>query len=178
MATVTGGDKLQAELQRMVGEVTTAQSVKVGFLANATYPDGTPVAMVAAIQNWGAPRAGIPPRPFFSNMIVAKQAEWGPATGALLVANNYNAARTLAQVGEAISGQLREGIINTNDPPLSQVTLMIRKMKSEGATITRKSLKVARQRLDAGESVAGVSTKTLIETSNMINSVAYEVTGT
>lgn len=175
---VKGGNKFEAELQRMVGAVASAESVKVGFLEGATYPDGTSVAMVAAIQNWGAPAAGIPPRPFFTNMIAAKSPEWGPATGALLVANGYDAARTLAMVGEAVAGQLRDSIVATNDPPLSPVTLMIRKMKSEGATITRASLGVARGRLAAGESVAGVPTKPLISWpggGHMLNSVDYEV---
>jgi hypothetical protein len=129
--------------------VQSATAVKVGFLSGSSYSNSVSVALVAAIQNWGAPRAGIPPRPFFSNMVAAKQAEWGPAAGALLVANNYNAARTLAQVGEAISGQLRQSIIDTNTPELAP------------ATIKRKGF-----------------AKPLISTSNMINSVAYEVTGT
>lgn len=120
---IRGGDKFQKELQRMAGAVRSADYVKVGFLAGATYPDGTPVAMVAAIQNWGAPRANIPPRPFFSNMIERKSPEWGPATGALLVANDYDAAKTLEQVGQAIAGQLRQSIIDTNDPALAPSTI-------------------------------------------------------
>lgn len=143
---IKGGDKLEAELQRMAGAVTSAETVKVGFLAGATYPNGTPVAMIAAIQNWGAPRAGIPPRPFFSNMIAAKSPEWGPATGALLVANDYDAAKTLAQVGEAVSGQLRQSIIDTNAPPLAAST-------------------VARKGFD----------KPLVDTGVMLNSIDYEV---
>lgn len=143
---IKGGDKLEAELQRMAGAVTSAETVKVGFLAGATYPNGTPVAMIAAIQNWGAPRAGIPPRPFFSNMIAAKSPEWGPATGALLIANDYDAAKTLAQVGEAVSGQLRQSIIDTNAPPLAAST-------------------VARKGFD----------KPLVDTGVMLNSIDYEV---
>ena len=146
--TVRGGDKLAAELQRMAGAVNSAERVKVGFLAGATYPDGTPVAMIAAIHNWGAPRAGIPPRPFFSNMIGKKQQEWGPATGNLLVANQYDALKTLQMVGEAVAGQLRQEIVDTNDPPLAQ------------STIDRKGF-----------------SKPLVDTGHMLNSVDYEVTG-
>jgi hypothetical protein len=146
MASLKGGDKFSAALQRIAGKATSAETVKVGFLSSATYPNGTPVALVAAIQNWGAPRAGIPPRPFFSNMIAKKSPEWGPATGKLLIENDYDAAKTLAQVGEAVSGQLRQSIIDTNEPPLAP------------ATIRRKGF-----------------SKALVDSGHMLNSVGYEV---
>jgi hypothetical protein len=146
MATVTGGEKLQAKLQAMAGAVTSAESVKVGFLAGAIYPNGTPVALVAAIQEFGAPRAGIPPRPFFRNMIAAKSPEWGPATAALLIANDYDAAKTLKQVGEAVAGQLRQSIVDLVDPPLAPITI-----RAKGFS------------------------KPLIDTGHMLNSVDYEV---
>jgi hypothetical protein len=48
-----GGDKLQAHLDRILERVRSAQQVRIGFLENATYPDGTKVAMVAAVQEFG-----------------------------------------------------------------------------------------------------------------------------
>lgn len=48
-----GGDKLQAHLDRILERVKSAQAVRVGFLEGATYPDGTPVAMIAAVQEFG-----------------------------------------------------------------------------------------------------------------------------
>jgi len=41
------------------------QSVEVGFFEDAAYDDGTPVAHVAAIQEFGYAEGGIPERPFF-----------------------------------------------------------------------------------------------------------------
>ncbi len=137
--TVRGGDKLSAELQRITRMATNAKEVRVGFLAEATYPDGKPVAMIAAIHNWGK-------WPFFSNMIRQKSPEWGPATGALLKANDYDAAKTLAQVGEAVVGQLRQSIVDTNEPPLAE------------STIRRKGFD-----------------KVLVETGHLLNSADYEV---
>jgi hypothetical protein len=142
MASVRGGDKFSAKLQEMAGAVNSAQSVKVGFLAGATYPDGKPVALIAAIHNWGK-------WPFFTNMIREKQHEWGPATGALLVANGYDAAKTLALVGEAVAGQLRQEIVDTNAP------------SNAPSTIRRKGFD-----------------KPLVETSHLLNSIDYEVKGT
>jgi hypothetical protein len=47
MVTVTGGDRFREKLQGIARQITNASAVKVGFLAESTYPDGTPVAMVA-----------------------------------------------------------------------------------------------------------------------------------
>ena len=76
MATMQGGKDLEAKLRALAQKVASPATLRVGFLEGATYPDGKPVAMIAAIQDFGAPRAGIPPRPFFRNMIAAKKGEW------------------------------------------------------------------------------------------------------
>jgi len=170
-----GGEKLKALLQDIAQKVDHVPTLRVGFLENATYPNGMPVAAVAAIQEFGAPRAGIPPRPFFRNMIADKEAEWPKAIGQLIKDNNYDIDRAFDLAGFAIEGQLRQSIIDTNEPPLSPVTLMIRKMKTEGATITKSSLAIARARLASGESVSGVPTKPLVETGHMLNSVDHQV---
>jgi len=59
MATIRGGDKFEAVLRDIADKLRDGGSVRVGFLENATYPDGKPVAMIAAIQEFGAPAAGI-----------------------------------------------------------------------------------------------------------------------
>jgi len=148
MAThyIQGGEKLQARLAEIGRNANKAATVKVGFLENATYPDGTFVAMIAAIQEFGAPSKGIPPRPYFRHMIAAKSNEWPDAIANLLVVNNYDAALTLAQAGDAVAGQLRQSIIDTNEPPLKP------------ATIARKG-----------------SAKPLVDTGHLLNSIDYDV---
>jgi len=146
MATFSGGDLLEAKLREIAADLGTGGSVRIGFLENATYPDGKPVAMIAMIQDGGAPAAGIPPRPFFRNMIANKRDEWPGAIAGLLVKNDYDVGKTLGQTGAAIAGQLRQSIIDTNAPPLA------------ASTIARKG-----------------HAKPLIDTSHMINSVDFEV---
>lgn len=146
MVEVTGGERLERTLSDIARLASNAKEVRVGFLADATYPDGKPVALIAAIQNWGAPSRGIPPRPFFSDMIQKRQHEWGPAIGNLLVNNGYDALRTLQLTGEAVAGQLRTSIVETNDPPLAP------------STIRRKGF-----------------SKPLVDSGHMLNSVDYEV---
>lgn len=49
---------------------------KVGWLESATYPDGTPVAYVATIHEFGAPSQGIPPRPFMRPAVQDHGQQW------------------------------------------------------------------------------------------------------
>ena len=112
-------------------------------------PDGKPVAMIAAIQDFGAPSRGIPPRPFFRNMVRDKKGEWPKAIAGLLKANDYDAVKVLGITGEAIGGQLRQSIIDTNSPALAP------------STVKRKGF-----------------SKPLIDTSVMINSIGHEVKAT
>lgn len=172
---ITGGEKLEKALADIARKLSNGATVRVGFLEKATYPDGTPVAAVAAIQEFGAPRAGIPPRPFFRNMIADKSGEWPEGVKGALQAANYDSEKALGIVGAAIAGQLRQSIVDTNTPPLSPVTLMLRKMRSEGITITKGSLKIARERLASGESVGGVASKPLVDTGFMLGSIDFEV---
>lgn len=172
-----GGNKLKVTLEKISLAAKRAGTLRVGFLSKAKYPDGTPVAMIAAIQEYGAPRVGIPPRPFFRNMVTKKKGEWPGAIAKLLKANDYDARQTLMQAGDAIRGQLQQSIVDTMAPPLSPVTLMLRKMKHQtpGLVVNRTVVEQARARVAAGESTAGVSTKPLVETGHLLNSVDFEV---
>lgn len=49
----TGGDKLDRALKDLARKVSKPRTLNVGFLEGATYPDGTPVAYIAAIQEYG-----------------------------------------------------------------------------------------------------------------------------
>lgn len=177
MVKISGGAKLEAALNKIAKNVSKAAKVDVGFLAGSTYADGTSVPMVAAIQEFGAPKAGIPPRPFFRTMIASKSPEWPKAIGDLLTANDFDAAKTLDQAGTAIEGQLKESIENTFDPPLSPVTLMLRKMRADNPdlVINKTVVAEARAKVAAGESSAGVSTKPLVDSGHLLASVAHEV---
>jgi|WetSurMetagenome_2_1015567.scaffolds.fasta_scaffold00813_7 hypothetical protein len=147
MAAFRGFDHAAIKIGELAEKLKSKEPVvRVGFLENAVYPDGTPVAMIAAIQDGGAPGAGIPPRPFFRNMIAAKKGEWPAAIAGLLKDNNYDAVRTLDQTGAAIAGQLRQSITEFNSVPLKPSTI-----KAKGFD------------------------KQLIDTGFMLNSVDFEV---
>jgi hypothetical protein len=140
MALIHGGDKLRNALVKLTRNVSNGATLHVGFLSGATYPvrssrgrkgrkrgasKSAPisVAMVAAIQEFGAPSRNIPPRPFFRNMVKNKSKEWPGAIAKLLKANNYDAKRTLELAGQAIAGQLRQSIKDISSPPLKPATV-------------------------------------------------------
>jgi len=49
----SGGDALKAKLEEIAKKVGKVDTVNVGFLEGATYPDGTPIAMIAAVNEFG-----------------------------------------------------------------------------------------------------------------------------
>ena len=124
---LNGGQKLLAKLRDIEAKAKKKQSVKVGFLSKATYPNGTKVAYVAAIQNYGAPAAGIPPRPFFTQMLNDRSSKWGDTMGKLIKKNNYNVKLTLEMMGIGIRDQLIQYIDNTRSPADSMVTNLLKR---------------------------------------------------
>jgi hypothetical protein len=64
---VAMADKVMDALNAIASNVESLQ-VKAGFIDGATYPDGTPVAMVAAVDEWRSSQKPAT-RPFFRNAI-------------------------------------------------------------------------------------------------------------
>lgn len=157
---LSGGTRMLAKLRQIMTRMGGSAEVRVGFLEGATYPDGTSVAMVAAMNEFGAPSRGQPPRPFFRRMIAAKKDEWGPALGIQLRKTNYNQNAALELVGTGIEGQLRQSIVDLTDPALAKSTIAA---KSRGGT-------------GALHGTMGPA-KPLVDTGYMLSRVDHEVVG-
>jgi hypothetical protein len=123
MATIKGGSKLDSALTEIAAKISRPATLKVGFLSGASYPDGTSVALVAAVQEFGAPSRGIPSRPFFRNMIAAKSPGWPAAVAVNLKAKNYDVDATLRIVGTGIKEQLQDSIRTFEGAPLAPATV-------------------------------------------------------
>lgn len=178
MAKITGGDKIGPALQKIAKRLAKAHTLEVGFLESAVYPDGTSVAMVAAIQEYGAPGAGIPPRPFFRTMIAARQSEWAPRLTAALKANGGDAEVALGLLGQTIKEELQASIMATDSPPLSPVTLLLRqRFWSNPGDITFADVQRARADIARGvvPTVAAGQTHPLMQTHHLIDSVTETV---
>jgi hypothetical protein len=183
--TISGGGRLRARLDEIARSLGTAKKVDVGYMAGAkmigdAYPDHPPVAMVAAIQNFGAPGASIPPRPFFTNMVRDNKGDWPESLAEALAVQDYDASRALDTMGQMIGEQLQDSVRETYTPALSPVTVMLRGMRSVGGPnfrVTGATVGEAAQRVADGKTNYGASTKPLIDTpaANLLNAVTHTV---
>jgi hypothetical protein len=173
MAEVSGGEKLAEALKQIKDKIRSGAEVRVGFLENATYPDGTKVATVAALNNFGAPEAGIPARPFFSKMIARQSPDWGERFADVLVASNYDAETALALMGDGIAGQLRQEIVETDSPANSPVTNLLKQRFPTRDGMEFEDVLQARADVAAGESAP--PGKPLSWSGHMLASVDREV---
>lgn len=176
MASFEGGNKLEAALAEIAKNASAA--VNVGFLAGATYPDGTPVAQVAFWFNFGhGGRFPAPPRPFFQSMVNEHSSGWAVRLGRALEHYECDGEKALAAMGELMAGQLRDSLINLAGPELSPTTLMLRKkFWSNPQDIRLSDVLQAQQDVAAGEAGAGgTHAKPGIWTGHMLRSIDYEV---
>jgi hypothetical protein len=125
MASITGGEKLNTYLADLAKKVATPATLEVGFPeGGTTYPDGTNVSTVAFWNEFGTSKA--PARPFFRNMVAKNADSWGPQVAAALKATDYDPTKALGMVGQVIEGELAQSIVDTNDPPNSPVTNLLK----------------------------------------------------
>ena len=131
--------------------------VKTGFFETDLYPDGTPVAYIAAIQEFGHAGGNIPSRPFFRNAVKAREGVWIQAMRKLVLAateGRLTGEQALNQMGLMQAGDVKDSINDGQYDPLKQSTLDAKQRKKR---------------------TAGVSDKPLIDTGRMLQSVKYVV---
>jgi hypothetical protein len=182
-AKVTGGKRAIKVLQHIGQNVRKGKFVKVGHLEardsghRATYPEtDVPIAQVAAWQEFGTITA--PARPTFQPMIDKNQASWGPKMAVALKMYDYDTQKALDLMGLTMADELVESIVETAQTPLSEVTLMIRKMKDNDSSlrVTGRTVAEARARVAAGEKGAtGTRAKPLMDTGVLQRNPAWKV---
>lgn len=141
-------------LRQMMKDVASKR-LAVGWFDTAKYPDGTPVAAVAARNEFGDPP--VPPRPFMRPAMAENKAEWAD-----LIRKGFKASidgkatveQVYGQVGMRAAGQVSSQIASVFIPPLSTSTIAARQAKRK---------------------TPGVSTKPLVDTGLMIQSVSSKV---
>lgn len=101
---------------------------KVGWFENATYPDGTMVAYIATIHEFGYAAGGIPARPFMRPAVVTYGPSWMDllAQGAkAAVMGNADPRNVLEMVAMRAAGDVAKMI--TALPPLTNLRTIGRK---------------------------------------------------
>lgn len=176
MVGLSGGDKI-AKILKQIGD-SAKGGLTVGFLAGATYPDGTPVAQVAFWNEFGhGGNFPAPPRPFFRKMIADESPGWAAKIARGLKYYNYDGNKVLKAMGEDIKGALQQSISTIDGPALSPTTLMLRSMFGNNPQdIRRSDVLEAQQRVkDGEEGASGTQAKPLVWTGHMLNSIDYEI---
>ena len=144
---VRGGRRLKKFI-RDVKRAKDGPDVEVGFFATAKYPDGTPVALVAATNEFGTDDGHIPERPFFRNAIRKGKEPVREVLAENLTHENGYALdrRTLERVGHQLTAEIKKSIVTLRDPP------------NKPSTIRRKG-----------------SSNPLVDTTTMMRSVTHRV---
>mgnify|MGYP001381330246 CR=1 FL=1 len=131
--------------RRLIGE----RVVKVGFPRGKFEVDGTPVAQVAAIHEFGSPERRIPERSFLRSAIRERQAEiirLNKVSLVKIIRGQLTSEQALNQLGEMAKGSVQQKIRGGDFAPLRP------------STVKRKG-----------------SSKPLIDTGQMVQSVSYVV---
>ena len=95
-------------------------SVRVGVLENATYPDGTPVAMVAFWNEYGTRTS--PVRAFFRTTVSENKKNWVLSVQNLMKMHN-NPQQVMGLIGVHMQEQIVQSINTWSDPPNSAYTI-------------------------------------------------------
>jgi len=117
----SGGDRLTVALQGLDGLVG-----KTGYFETAKYPDGTPVAYVATIHEFGYPAGGIPARPTMRPTADQQRGEWAETMrlGAKAALNGESTPRdALERLTLKAAGDVSASIAALTSPALSPQTI-------------------------------------------------------
>lgn len=109
---------------------------KVGWFESAKYPNGTPVAYVAAIQENGYAAGGIPPRRTIGPTISAQGAAWRTLAGqgaAAAAKGAISAHDAMEGLGLQASGDVRKAIAQLTTPKLKASTLAARQARGNSS---------------------------------------------
>ena len=117
---ITGGNKLNAFFRK--AKAAKSHDVDIGFFESAKYPDGTPVAAVAAWNEFGTER--IPERPFFRNAIRESKDELLQVLKGNVDPRTMNVdRRTAGLLGQTMVGIIQENITKLRTPPNRPATI-------------------------------------------------------
>lgn len=157
------------------------QQLQVGWFEGAKYTDSTPVAQVAAWNEFGTKTA--PARPFMRPASDDNRAKWVQAYMAtarkwLRDGGDYNSV--LTTLGLVVQGDVR-GKITGNHKPLSPVTLALRRLKNDNVPIGKRTVGMVAGAIAAGHTGPGqlgqpfANTTPLNETGIMLATLTFEV---
>lgn len=143
------------------------QYLKMGWFPSAHYDDkdSTPVAFIAAQNEYGNPNKFIPARPFMRPAIANNQKKWaeiGKRGYTAVLAGKSTGIQVLENIGVTGIGDIQHSIAQVYSPSLSPRTVKAR--------LERHTYKGP-----LNKTQARTITKPLIDTGHMQATVAYEI---
>lgn len=94
-------------------------ALRVGIMGGKTYPDGTPVAEVGYVNEYGTDI--IPTRPFFRSAIANERSVLPQMAASLL--GKHDTETALRLVGEHMVGALSDSVQTWSEPPNAPSTI-------------------------------------------------------
>lgn len=152
-------DKVLARIQYKLEAIPKefdGMVAQVGIPQGPRYAEdrgGQTVATVAAIQEFGAPGAGIPARPFIIPTAKKERSAWSKiiATGIKkVIKGNATVFDVLDAVGMQAAADMRNTIKEISSPELSPVTVLLRKWRNAGRQIDASVVDQARSAISRG----------------------------
>lgn len=140
---------------------------RVGWFPSAKYEDGTPVAYVMALNEFG--HGNTPPRPSGRQTVAENKSAWRDLTlsaSRQTVQGKISAYDAVAKLTQKAENDWKETILKLQSPPLSPVTLELRAMKKRDPNlrITAATVGIAALRVSQpGYQTPDVSNKPLID---------------
>ncbi|WP_241538319.1 hypothetical protein [Xenorhabdus sp. KK7.4] len=119
------------------------KQLKVGFFEHTKYPDGTPIAYVAAIQELGHLANNIPPRPFMRPAMQDNQARYADLmlrAAKASIDDTLSVSDGLSQMGGVAVGDIQLAIQAVTTPPLKDSTVKARASRHSKGKATHKPL--------------------------------------
>lgn len=140
---------------KALGEMDGQQS-RVGWFKTSKYPDGTPVAYVAAIQEFGYAPKNIPPRMGLRQLLRTKTSEYRALCGNLAKAIIKGASvyDMLEALGAKVAGDFRKQISDVTEPPLKPETIAARARHTASGEVTKG---LSKPLIDTGYMQASIS---------------------
>ena len=180
MVSQANFDKVLARIQYKLEAIPKefdGMVAQVGIPIGETYESGVTVATVAAIQEFGAPGAGIPARPFIITTANKERSAWSKIIAGgvkKVIRGNATVFDVLNNVGTQAAADMKTMAISISSPALSPVTVLLRKWRKAGRQIDASVVDQARSAISRGVD-PGSDNKPLNDTGYMIKSINHAV---
>jgi len=167
------------DLQKKVKALSKVK-VDTGWFESSRYPNGTPAAYVATIQEYGYQGGGvnIPPRPFMRPAEADNGVKWikrAQVNADKFLKNEMSIEASSNQLGMQVQNDILDKLVGPH-APLSRITLLLRKWRDEGIEINKSTVERARREIAKNPNIqVSSNTKPLDDTNYLITSLTYTV---